>query len=130
MKGNDKIYCPCGCGQTLRESILEVVFFLDDEFKRKFGHELNLLSGIRCKNYNSKVGGSKNSAHILGIAADIESPTKKHTYSIVYNVMKTFNVKRIFLYESKKFIHIDLANSKIKLPDESGYYIDDILGNY
>jgi uncharacterized protein YcbK (DUF882 family) len=65
MKGNFK--CPC-CGQgdisNRLKSIIQTV-------EQILGTELIIKSGYRCKKYNALVGGSSDSAHMKGLAADI-----------------------------------------------------------
>ncbi len=58
--------CPCGCGKTAKPSFLNKINALrtivDFPFKMCFS---------RCRQYNDKVGGSKNSAHLSDEAVDI-----------------------------------------------------------
>lgn len=64
--------CKCGCG--LDEVEEELIRFLQ-ALRDKVG-PIKIISGCRCPDHNAskKVGGSKNSSHITGVAADISVP--------------------------------------------------------
>jgi len=63
-----------------------------------------ITSGIRCKEYNQKIGGSKTSSHLIGRAVDISSKTDIERYTIVYAAKKA-GFTRIGI--GKDFIHVD-----------------------
>jgi uncharacterized protein YcbK (DUF882 family) len=44
-----------------------------DEFRSRLGVACPVSSGSRCRVHNKNVGGSKNSAHVYGRAADIST---------------------------------------------------------
>lgn len=59
--------CKCGCGfDTVDVETLEVIQSVCDHFNCK----VLITSGCRCEAHNAEVGGSKNSQHLLGRAAD------------------------------------------------------------
>lgn len=51
--------------RVLAEDVLEPI-------REEFG-PIRVTSGFRCKELNSKIGGAKDSAHLYGCAADIQS---------------------------------------------------------
>ena len=60
--------CKCGCGYDNVDAMtLEIVQSVRDHF----GQSVTITSGCRCPEYNAVVGGSKNSQHVKGRAADI-----------------------------------------------------------
>lgn len=70
--------CPCGCGgDTVDAELLDLVQGLRDEF----GDIITVHSGYRCKRYNAKLGGAKNSEHRWGRAWDIY-PGPKRTRNV------------------------------------------------
>jgi uncharacterized protein YcbK (DUF882 family) len=60
--------CNCGCGFDTVD--VETLFILE-ELKRWFGKTVDIVSGCRCHAYNIYIGGSKNSQHVKGRAADL-----------------------------------------------------------
>ena len=60
--------CRCKCGfNTVDAELLAVLTNLRTEI----GKPIAILSGCRCQVWNKKVGGSVNSQHLYGKAADI-----------------------------------------------------------
>lgn len=117
MKG--KLSCPCGkCDVQLDNSIKWILESLEREMIiALYKHfELFVTSGARCEDYNKLVGGSKNSAHINGLAADIYCPDNHHKW-FIKRYLYTKNIKRIGDGVNKgKFIHFDTAVGKLKYP--------------
>lgn len=60
--------CKCGCGQDTVDAVLVAKL---ECARAYFGQPITITSGNRCKEYNEKVGGSPNSQHLYGKAADI-----------------------------------------------------------
>lgn len=61
--------CPCGCtAQMIDRELVEKMQILRD----KLGKKIKVTSGYRCVKHNASkdVGGSKQSRHLYGIAAD------------------------------------------------------------
>ena len=59
--------CPCGCGQqSVDMELAEKLQLLRDKVDRP----LKITSGYRCITHNAAVGGSQNSKHRYGMAAD------------------------------------------------------------
>ena len=63
----EEFYCKDGCG--LNNIDINFVKILD-EIRDHFGKPLIVTSGCRCKKHNNLVGGTKNSKHLSGKAAD------------------------------------------------------------
>ena len=70
-----EVACKCGCGfDTMDFETIEAVQDCCDYFAHKQGVDKVVLiinSGARCLEHNRKIGGSKNSQHLLGRAMDI-----------------------------------------------------------
>lgn len=61
--------CECGCGfDTMDVELLTVLEIIRQHFDAK----VKITSGCRCVDHNSEVGGSGNSQHLYGRAADIQ----------------------------------------------------------
>lgn len=73
------------------------------------GIPFRINSGYRCVKHNSSVGGSKNSSHIRGLAADISCTTDSQRWIIVKALIDA-GFTRIGI--AKTFIHVDIDNTK------------------
>ena len=62
--------CKCGCGFC--EPDIRLIDALN-VIRGKLGAPIAVTSGCRCKEHNKSVGGSADSAHLRGTAADIIS---------------------------------------------------------
>ncbi len=62
--------CPC-CSKVL---VSRKLVFMLDLARSLAGIPFNISSGYRCKKHNKQVGGVNNSAHVTGLAVDIEVP--------------------------------------------------------
>lgn len=73
--------CKCGCGFDVVD--IELVKQLE-LLRYHYKQPVIINSGCRCKDYNTKIGGSKGSMHIFGKAADFivlnVSPEEVQTY--------------------------------------------------
>lgn len=91
------------------------VVFIDGELIRVLqglravlGCPINVNSGYRTETHNKAVGGSTNSAHLLGKAADIScgAITAKKVAQVAY---RTYGKQiAIGLHEKENYVHIDV----------------------
>ena len=63
--------CPC-CREVY---VSEVLIDALEELRELSGGPIYVNSGYRCLTHNTEVGGSENSYHMFGMAADIRSKT-------------------------------------------------------
>jgi uncharacterized protein YcbK (DUF882 family) len=66
-----------------------------------------IASGCRCNQHNNDVGGSLNSAHLRGKAADIKCIASFMRYRMVSDLIKRF--RRIEVRDS--WIHVDIDST-------------------
>ena len=60
--------CKCGCGfDTVDIGLIRLL----QKVRNHFGQSVHITSACRCPSHNESVGGSRNSQHKLGRAADI-----------------------------------------------------------
>ncbi len=71
--------CKCGCGfDTVDTMLSRILQFTADQFlitklsTKIVGIFITIKSGCRCREHNESVGGSKNSRHMKGNAADFK----------------------------------------------------------
>ena len=101
----EEVSCRCGCGLSVRR---ELVNLLDDA--REIAQiPFRISSGARCEAHNRKVGGSKDSSHLKGIAVDIKATTSRERYKIA-NALMQVGFNRIGI--AKTFIHCDIDRDK------------------
>lgn len=86
--------------KLLCESILQP---LRDGYKEP----IKILSGYRNENLNKKIGGSKNSDHLYGNAADFTMPNKDVDLNWLFiDMFECFTYRQLILYPDQNFIHI------------------------
>ena len=72
-------------------------------------------SGYRCNELNKAVGGSDNSQHLKGLAADISFGMNEHLCEYIYSVLKSEvypmyqYIDQCILYKDKRFIHVSIS---------------------
>ncbi len=96
--------CRCGCG---RDDVFPGLIDALEKLRELYGKPIYILSGVRCKSYNLKVGGKSNSAHLRGKAADILCASSVDRFELLRAAFKVF--RRVGVY--KGFIHVDVDES-------------------
>jgi len=101
--------CSCGCGfDTVDAELLDVLQSVRDHF----GKPVKINSACRCDIHNLNVGGTSNSQHRLGRAADIDvsdiSPTQVQAY-LIAKYPYTFGIG---VYDN--FTHIDTRTQRAR----------------
>lgn len=90
---------------------LKQLAILLEEVRLLLGHPILVSSAYRSSKVNSAVGGSKNSAHMRGLAADFTCPG----YGSVYEVATRIRDSRIaydqLIHEFGAWVHIGLAEN-------------------
>jgi uncharacterized protein YcbK (DUF882 family) len=67
--------CHCGCGQNhVSPLLLEKL----DQMREMIGGPVELSCAYRCPSHNAEVGGVPNSQHVMGTAADVQTPPYNH----------------------------------------------------
>ena len=104
----DEFKCKCGkCDPILVDE--DLVAWLQ-QLRDHFGKSVNINSGYRCAAHNAspRVGGSKSSHHVKGMAADIRvegiTPVEVARYA------ESIGIQRIGLYDT--FVHIGSGTEK------------------
>lgn len=97
--------CSCGCGKI--KPIDPRLSFLLQSLREKIKRPIYISKGggIRCKKYNRKIGGYRNSPHLFGRACDIHA--KNMDLIQLAKEAKDIGFTRIGIYKYNGFIHID-----------------------
>ena len=99
--------CQCGCGyDTPNPELIRMLQVARD----LYGKPIVITSGCRCIKHNAVSGGTPNSAHIQGKAADIATPTGADRYLLIKALLAS-GFGRIGINFKKRFIHADIDNS-------------------
>ena len=105
--------CKCGCKMPalVKENIQELALNL--QMLRDIVGALNLTNAYRCKEHNLAVGGSVKSQHLVGKAADIQSPGAEPSEiaNITEVLMDTKKLKAGGIGRYNTFTHIDIRGS-------------------
>lgn len=80
-----------------------------DRMRHFAGIPILLTSGFRCREYNSKVGGSPTSSHLSGLAMDISCSDTSHRYFYIAAAIKA-GFPRIGI--GRNYLHLDIDDSK------------------
>lgn len=100
--------CKCGCGRN--EAKPELIHKLN-EARRAAGVPFHITSGTRCESNNAASGGSPDSAHVDGWAADIQCNSSRPRYKMIMGLSDA-GFTRIGI--SNRFTHVDCDPDKPK----------------
>ena len=98
--------CKCGCGfDAINERLVHRLQVVRDII----GVSIIINSGCRCLKHNENIGGSKNSYHLFGMAADWE-------FDIIGNMLD-FRICMLLkewsggfhYYRNERFFHVDIG---------------------
>lgn len=102
-----ELTCPCcGVNQAQTRLVQEL-----DAARQYAGVPFIINSGYRCPRHNAEVGGSPQSSHMLGLAADISCTEMANRFKII-DALIYRGFTRLGIYET--FIHADLDASKVQ----------------
>ena len=94
--------CKCGCNfDTVDIELIKVL----EKIRQHFNKPVHINSGCRCPSHNAKEGGSKNSQHLYGRAADFFIPGVEPIEIAKYVDSKWPNRFGLGIYIS--WVHID-----------------------
>ena len=107
----------CKCGECGYKSVDYALILLLEMVRSKFDKPITITSGVRCEDYNLKVGGKTNSKHIpqggypdvkmrLGQAIDLKVSgveTKE-----VYDFLNFTFPNKLGLGLANSFVHVDV----------------------
>ena len=109
--------CHCGCGMNNAEQDL---INMCQKVRDKLGVPVRVNSGCRCAKHNAKVGGVRNSQHMLGVAADLSCSSGAHkmfeTVKAMYEAGELPELR--FCKEYRSWIHIDCGRVRSHVFEE------------
>ena len=103
----EEFACKCGCGfDTVDFALVSAL----EKIRLRYGQPITITSGCRCEAHNKAVGGSQNSQHLKGRAADIV--VKNVHPDDVAETADILEVGGIGTYPT--FTHIDTRNNRAR----------------
>lgn len=115
--GNPDWYEPGSGDAFMNRCFLEAL----DACRGISGIPYRVMSGYRTPAYNDFIGGAKNSAHTLGLGADVEAADVEAAFRIIHAAMEV-GMHGIIWYPNKKFIHLDMGGLSDILIASRPYY--------
>lgn len=102
--------CPCGCGQqSVDTELTEKLQLIRDKVDRP----LKITSGYRCITHNAAVGGSQNSKHRYGMAADWRMVNRSiNPVALGIIAAQYFKAVGIYWYDGCAIVHTDTRDAK------------------
>lgn len=102
-------------------NLQRIAFFLD-RLREYMGSAVIVTSGFRSPEVNARVGGSKTSAHLQGLAADIVPKSRtqedfKRMLAYLAPLAELKSVDQIIVYrngDTVKWIHVGLKEDSLK----------------
>jgi len=103
--------CPCCGACSMDDSYMYKLVRVRDTL----GKPMPVTSGYRCKRHNESVGGSPNSAHLRGRAADIDIKGLSEEDQVkLLGLAYHFNIKGWGINDKKShFIHLDDTRTRL-----------------
>lgn len=101
--------CQCGCGFDSVDSELITVL---ERIRNKYEQPVTITSGCRCNEHNNTVGGSDNSQHTKGKAADFKVGTMPT--EIIARVLDTLYPNKYGIGIYKTWVHVDVRVEKAR----------------
>jgi len=99
----EEMACKCGCGfDTVDIELLAAL----ESLRAHFNKPIKITSGNRCESHNERVGGSFNSQHTKGLAADIQ--VFGIIPELVYNYLDHKHEGKFGVGRYKTWVHLDV----------------------
>lgn len=106
----DRSEFKCKCGECEADTVDAKLLEILEKVRSHWGERITVTSGHRCEKYNEEVGGSPNSQHLVGRAADIVVDNK--TPHQVYRLLEDWFPYHYGLGSYDDFTHFDTRNKR------------------
>lgn len=82
-----------------------------EEVRDLLGHPMIISSGYRSPKVNSSIGGSKNSQHVQGLAADFICPGFGDPYEVASAISRSSIKYDQLIHEYGRWVHISISDT-------------------
>lgn len=108
----DELACKCGCETNASDIDSNFIYQLQ-KLREAFGLPIYINSGYRCPEHNKAIGGSKNSQHMFGKAADLDLTryNAADKYRLMQLVFRLGTFRGVGIESS--FVHVDTRSGNI-----------------
>jgi len=96
----DEFKCSCCGAVPMDKKFMEKL----EQLRLAYGKSMIITSGYRCSVHNVKIGGSKSSKHMEGIAADIKISSGSEAYQLI---KLAIGLGFTGIGVAKTFLHLD-----------------------
>lgn len=83
-----------------------------NQIREEWGHPIYVNSGYRCEKLNKKVGGSKKSSHMKGLAVDITTGNRESNKRLFNLIRAKFQFDQLIDEQNYSWIHIGYKPDK------------------
>ena len=96
------------------DCMLDLIFYLLNPLRTYLKRPINVSSGFRCKELNTKVGGQSNSQHLKGQAVDIvvEGMKAKELAKFIINTNLEFDQLIVERKGNVEWVHVSYVKDK------------------
>lgn len=111
----------CNDGSKMPDSVMTNMIELAEQLqilRDHIGKPIRITSGYRSKEYNRRIGGVRNSMHVIGKASDlvVTGMSSRELYAIINDLIRDGKMKQggLGLYVSQGFVHYDIRGTRAR----------------
>ena len=111
----DKFLIDNKCTKEQAANMMALVNNVLDPLREAYGKPIRVNSGFRCEKPNKKVGGSKTSDHLHGMAADITAGIPKENKRLFYLIQELgLPFKQLIDEKGFSWVHVSYDANNLK----------------
>ena len=111
----DKFLIDNKCTKEQAANMMALVNNVLDPLREAYGKPIRVNSGFRCEKLNKKVGGSKTSDHLHGMAADITAGIPKENKRLFYLIQELgLPFKQLIDEKGCSWVHVSYDSNNLK----------------
>ena len=111
----DKFLIDNKCTKEQAANMMALVNNVLDPLREAYGKPIRVNSGFRCEKLNKKVGGSKTSDHLHGMAADITAGIPKENKRLFYLLQELgLPFKQLIDEKGFSWVHVSYDANNLK----------------
>lgn len=111
----DKYLIDNKCTKEQAANMMSLVNNVLDPLREAYDKPIRVNSGFRCEKLNKKVGGSKTSDHLHGMAADITAGSPKENKRLFYLIQELgLPFKQLIDEKGFSWVHVSYDANNLK----------------
>jgi hypothetical protein len=111
----DKFLIDNKCTKEQAANMMALVNNVLDPLREAYGKPIRVNSGFRCEKLNKKVGGSKTSDHLHGMAADITAGNPQENKRLFYLIQELgLPFKQLIDEKGFSWVHVSYDANNLK----------------